>query len=124
MVKKIKSLKHYRIVYLVQKVLVIVFGFLLLPLFLILRILRPIIESLHDGSSNKRVSFDKVRAELIRHDVQGISCSRCLLMSYELHWYKFRSSNASWRNLGGVEGFYVKCPACKKKLRDFITVMN
>ena len=83
-----------------------------------------VIEFIFDGSRNKRVTFDVVQMELIPYHIKVRSCSNCGLSAHELHWFKFRSSNASWRNLAGIEGFYVRCPICKKNRGEFVTVIN
>jgi hypothetical protein len=77
------------------------------------------------GSIHKNVSWEYVKNNVRRPEYWKYKqCPKCDLESDKLHWFKFRSSHASWRNLAGVEGFYSKCPDCKIVVEDIITARN
>lgn len=83
-------------------------------------------EKSNDGSVNKSVSWGYVESELgwAKDRIQNMRCPKCGLESNNLDWFKFRTSNDSWRHLAGREGFYSKCPNCLIIVDDIITVMN
>lgn len=83
-------------------------------------------EKSSDGSENKSVSREFVESELgwAKDSIQHMSCPKCGLESNNLHWFKFRTSNDSWRHLAGRNGFYSKCPDCLFIVNNIVTVMN
>lgn len=77
-----------------------------------------------DGSLNKSVSMEYVKENLKRYDIENIQCPKCGLKSNNLKWFKFRTSDDSWRHLAGREGFNAKCPDCNKVVKNITTAMN
>lgn len=77
-----------------------------------------------DGSLNSSVSMEFVKEKLKRYNIENVQCPECGLQSNNLNWFKFRTSNESWRHLAGREGFYAKCPDCNKVVKNITTAMN
>ena len=77
------------------------------------------------GAFDKRVPWEEVKP-YFKNGYRKIpkSCPNCNLESEKQEWNKFRTSNDSWRNLAGREGFYSKCPNCEIYVEEIIVVMN
>lgn len=107
-----------------QSILFFIVCILLSPLLLLFLLLRKCIEFFFDGSYNERISFERAKARLGIIKIQDMECPKCGLQSNQLTWFTFRSSNASWRHLAGVEGVYCECPKCKIKVDDIVICCN
>jgi hypothetical protein len=80
-----------------------------------------------DGSMNKSVSWEYIKSNYLSNKddiIKQLPKCNCGMDSDKLQWFKFRSSNDSWRHLAGREGFYSKCPDCKIVVVDITTLMN
>jgi predicted Zn-ribbon and HTH transcriptional regulator len=80
-----------------------------------------VIKLVWNGSMNKKVSWESTKNEIA---TQSSQCPNCGKMPDKLDWYKFRSSNASWRHLAGRAGYLSKCPDCKTIVDEIITMIN
>jgi hypothetical protein len=103
--------------------------FIIACILIVTFIIRTIFISDTDGSINKSVSWEYVRKNtnnlVWAKCLINKQCPKCDLESGKLQWFRFRSSNASWRDLGGREGFYSMCPDCKIiVVENIITAMN
>lgn len=75
-----------------------------------------------DGSLNVSVSLEYVKGRLNGLDTEQLQCPDC--QSHDLNWFEFGTSNASWRNLAGRQGFYAKCPVCNIQVQYIVTKMS
>ena len=76
------------------------------------------------GAVNKKISYQNVINDPFLRKAEHKRCLKCGKEPQNLHWYKFRSSNASWRHLAGVAGYYSECPDCSIRVDNIITVRN
>lgn len=72
------------------------------------------------GSENNPIAFD----DLGRFSDYAKNCPNCGLEAQKLDWFKYRSSDYTWRNLIGRAGFQSKCPKCDIEVDDIIECMN
>ena len=78
----------------------------------------------NNGSLNESVTLEYVKGQLVNMAIKQIQCPKCGKEAHNLNWFKFRSSNESWRHLAGREGYYSKCSDCNITVDDIITKMN
>ncbi len=89
--------------------------------FVIIVVIRFVIKIVWGGSYEKKISFESIKNDIARGKLQ---CPKCRLNPDKLNWFKFRTSNASWRHLVGRKGFLSKCPDCEIVVQEIIIVMN
>ena len=74
----------------------------------------------NDGSFDRQVPYDIVKGKIetrfykvfFSEKREKIQCSECGKQTDELNWFMFGSSDESWSDLAGSEGYYANCPAC------------
>ena len=74
----------------------------------------------NDGSFDRQVPYDYVKGKIetrfykvfLSEKREKIQCTECGKQTDELNWFMFCSSDESWSDLAGNEGYYANCPAC------------
>lgn len=74
----------------------------------------------NDGSFDRQVPYDYVKGKIetrfykvfLSEKPEKIQCTECGKQTDELNWFMFSSSDESWSDLAGNEGYYANCPAC------------
>jgi len=89
--------------------------------FVIIVVIRFIIKIVWSGSYEKKILSESIKNEIA---YRKLECPKCGLKPDKLNWFKFRTSNASWRHLVGRQGFFSKCPDCEIVVQEIITAMN
>jgi hypothetical protein len=76
------------------------------------------------GAVNKKISYKQLKDDPFNNKPAHKKCPKCGKEPKHLDWYKFRTSNASWRNLAGAMGFYSKCPDCEIMVENICVARN
>jgi hypothetical protein len=74
-----------------------------------------------DGSYTISVSYEYVNKVGYFGPIQ---CPKCGLHSDSLHWFEYRTDDASFTMLAGRQGFYAICTDCKIKIEGFPTTLS
>lgn len=73
---------------------------------------------------NKKISYQQFKDDPSNYYPEHKKCPKCGKEPKYLDWYKFSTSDDSWRNLAGAKGFYSICPDCDIMVEHICVAMN